>query len=480
MSKPQASLREILPGDQQGLDTIAALHMELLNFGPMAALGARFIRDVCYRPHIEEELFRTALYEVDGEAAGFVAYTAKSISFHRESLGRHALQSTWILVSSILEDPSRLGGLARATRVVASRRGELKLGRDPMGEVVCIAVRPKFLAPKFVRRTGLRISEALIRHAAAYLQRSGVPTMRMVVDVENKPVMFLYHRLGARFEDYSQGGAKVTHVWFDLKQRPLTNVEAAPEVWRSTAEAPADAHDGRDDRETDHEDAPLARAEAKEYVRRLRSRTGDFSGMKVLDFGCGHGFVANELAPHVDELHVWDTSARARERALFRLAAHRNVRFLDLSAEPGREAASYDLILAHSAIQYMKPEETAHWLREWRRMLAPAGRIVISDVVSADARRLSELASSLTASARSGLLASALRRGAREFGSYWQVRNTRAFAVFTYEGLTKVAGEAGLSAEFTADKLSTRKHRMSAILRDSRPFTESVTRDLRS
>ena len=53
---------------------------------------------------------------------------------------------------------------------------------------------------------------AAIRH----LSDAGVGQMRTVVDADNKAVMLLYHKLGARFEPYAQGGKPKVQVWFEL------------------------------------------------------------------------------------------------------------------------------------------------------------------------------------------------------------------------------------------------------------------------
>lgn len=211
------ALREIAPADAAGLDTIADLHMELLGFGPMAGLGWRFVRDICYEAHMQDNLLRVALATVDGAPAGFVAYTPYSISFHRSGLSAHWVRAGWAVARSLLVKPSRVIKLARALKVLLSRRGETVLGTDPLGEVVCVAVRRQYLAPAFVRRSGLRLSEVLVRHAAEQLPRDGAQKMRMIVDADNKPVLMLYHLMGAHFEPYEQAGEPRVHVWFDLK-----------------------------------------------------------------------------------------------------------------------------------------------------------------------------------------------------------------------------------------------------------------------
>jgi ribosomal protein S18 acetylase RimI-like enzyme len=209
-------LRE-LKADSPALEHIADLHMELLDYGPMAALGRRFVRDICYRAHMREDLLRVVLATIDGQPAGFVAYTPYSIGFHRGVLSKYWFKAGLVLATSLIERPSRVLKVARAIRVLLSRRGETVLGSDPLGEVVCVAVRKQYLAPKFVRATGVRLSELLIRHAQQKLAEAGATRMRMIVDADNKPVLMLYHLMGAHFEPYEQAGEPRVHVWFDTK-----------------------------------------------------------------------------------------------------------------------------------------------------------------------------------------------------------------------------------------------------------------------
>lgn len=210
-------LREIDPKNQQDIATIAQLHMDLLNFGPMAGLGELFIREMCYAVPLKDGLIRVTLYEVEGQPAGFVAHTCRSITFHRSLLRVHWAYACGVLAVSLLRDPRRMLRLPRAVRVVLSRRGEKKLERDPLAEVVCICVRPEYLTPEFIRRSGRHVGHELLAHAASYFTRVGLSKMRMIVDADNKATLLFYHRLGARFEPYEQAGEPKVHVWFDLE-----------------------------------------------------------------------------------------------------------------------------------------------------------------------------------------------------------------------------------------------------------------------
>ena len=210
-------LLEVGADDISGLQKVAELHMELLDYGPIAGLGERFIRDIGYRMHIQDGVLRVLLYEVNGDPAGFVSYTADSFGFHRHSLASHLLRVSWSVFISIVSDLSRIPKLLRAIRVLLSRRDDLSGGEEALGEVVSIAVRPHYLrhaqAP-----SGRRISEELVALAAGVLQQAGLTQMRMLVDADNKAVLFLYHRLGANFSDYRQAGEEMVQVMLELDE----------------------------------------------------------------------------------------------------------------------------------------------------------------------------------------------------------------------------------------------------------------------
>jgi hypothetical protein len=219
--QPVKALREVSADNKADLKTVSALHMELLGFGPMAGLGERFVREICYVKPLQDELMRIAIYEVDNQPAGFIAYTGKSITFHRHALKDHWIYAGWLVFLSLLEKPTRFKALIRAIKVVLSRRAEKQIANDPMGEVICIAVKPKFLQGKFVRQTKIRISEELVKYGADKLRQIGVDEMRMLVDADNKAPLFLYHKLGASFEDYEQAGEPMVQVVFDLEKSPI-------------------------------------------------------------------------------------------------------------------------------------------------------------------------------------------------------------------------------------------------------------------
>jgi ribosomal protein S18 acetylase RimI-like enzyme len=223
-----AGLREIDPSLGADVTAVTGLHMRLLGHGPMARLGEPFLRRFCYTTLLADGLMRVALFEVDGRAAGFIAYTSRSITFHRVAIRRHAPYVAWLLARSVLRDPRRLARVGKAVWLMVSRRAERDLAQDPLGEVVAIGVLPEFRGADYARANGLSIGEALVGHVMARLRADGVTRMRMVVEAHNTATLLFYHRLGARFEPYEHAGEPMVHVWFDLAGEVGPEAEAAP------------------------------------------------------------------------------------------------------------------------------------------------------------------------------------------------------------------------------------------------------------
>lgn len=159
---------------------------------------------------------KAALAEVNGQPAGFIAYTHRSITFHRSAIGKHLGYVTYLTILSIISNPLLIPRIFRAARVMFSRRQEQNLGQDPLAEILAIGVLPEFSNPGFIRHTGLRISAELVNHAASYFRRIGLNEMRMIIDADNRAALLFYHSLGARLEPYEQAGKPMVQAWLDL------------------------------------------------------------------------------------------------------------------------------------------------------------------------------------------------------------------------------------------------------------------------
>ena len=235
-----------------------------------------------------------------------------------------------------------------------------------------------------------------------------------------------------------------------------------PGVW-----APPDAWDGFWDRVTDAQ--RLLKEDAVEYVRNLAVVVPLTPATSVLDFGCGWGNVARLLAPVVGELYLWDDAPRMRRLALEAAAGLPNVKMLDLTPEASSvPGGPFDLILANSVAQFMTAGEFRGWLLRWRRMLAPTGNIVVSDLVPPDYPALADLLTLLRFSSSKGFLFRALYDAARVMPLYWRTRKARPLLRTSRDELAAWGLEAGLTVRAFPPNLTCFKQRITAVFTKAR------------
>jgi ribosomal protein S18 acetylase RimI-like enzyme len=209
-------IRQVSATDQEGIARTTALHMDLLNFGPMAQFGDTFIRRIGYEIPLRDNLLHVAVAEVEGQPAGFIAYTDEAHRFHSAMFRDHFIEAGWLMGLSLLQQPKRVMNLPRAVKVVLSRDDLPKDVEAIDAEVICFGVQPDYLTPAFVRRTGLKIGVMLLDHAFAHFRAQGHKRVRMIVDADNRRALLFYHTLGATFTPCMYGGVESVAVAIDL------------------------------------------------------------------------------------------------------------------------------------------------------------------------------------------------------------------------------------------------------------------------
>lgn len=216
--------------------------------------------------------------------------------------------------------------------------------------------------------------------------------------------------------------------------------------------------------------SPLYRAQSALYVEALTNAVGVHKDQRLLDFGCGFGFVAAMLAPLVAEVWFWDPSPHMRSLAERHTAHLSNARFCDLSTSltspqaATRHGSHFDLILVNSVAQYMAPEELWTWLSRWRGMLAPDGKLVLSDLIPPTHRGMSDVVDLLRLGARRG---SPLRAAGEALGGlrqYWRTSRAVPLVRVGLEELERAAAGADLETRVLHHNLTHFSKRWTAVL----------------
>ena len=217
--------------------------------------------------------------------------------------------------------------------------------------------------------------------------------------------------------------------------------------------------------------SPVHLAQAAHYVRSLDAEVGLEPTQRVLDVGCGAGAVAALLAPRVAEIWWWDPSPNMRSLAEGSTGDHPNARFCDLGAAPSGPGdgaplgAPFDLILVNSVAQYMAPEELRGWLPRWRRMLAPNGRVVISDLIPPSHSSSFDIVDLFRFGVRHGSPIRVVRDSLGDVREYRRTSRDVPLVRVGIQELTAHAAEAGLETEALPRNLTHFRKRWTAILR---------------
>lgn len=190
------------------------------------------------------------------------------------------------------------------------------------------------------------------------------------------------------------------------------------------------------------------------FLREFRPRPTD----QVLDYGCGFGRIAARLAPHVGSVRYWDDAERVR------IAASNNFKEIaNIQSWNGSEAG-FDFVVVNSVVQYLSANELASKLALWAGLLAPGGRIVLSDLCEPGHSTLGDLASLARFSLRRGYFIRAVRNTLLERRRHSEASRRKPPYRPSREEIERFAAAAGLTACYLSRNLTHFRGRRTAVL----------------
>ena len=179
---------------------------------------------------------------------------------------------------------------------------------------------------------------------------------------------------------------------------------------------------------TETPDSSYLRVEASLVARNLCDRLPLGEDDVVFDFGCGYGYVAEDIADHVCHVYLWDTVDHVREEAERRIG-RANVAVASSSDLAGTR--SIDFVLCNSVVQYMDEATLATFLALWKGFLADDGAIVIADVITAEPSLLGESLNWFRLTARHGQLLDSICFGLQNARRYADARTEEPLHIYT-------------------------------------------------
>jgi len=173
---------------------------------------------------------------------------------------------------------------------------------------------------------------------------------------------------------------------------------------------------------------------------------------RVLDYGCGEALHADAVAAAAGEVLLCEGAPRVRACIAARFAGNAKVRAVAPEEVERLPDHWLDLVVLHSVAQYLKPEETAHLLALFHRLLKPDGLLVVSDVLSPHVGAATDAAALLRFGAANGFFVAAVGGLMRALLSdYWRLRSRLGLTRYSEAAMLDKLAAAGFNAQ-RADK----------------------------
>lgn len=184
----------------------------------------------------------------------------------------------------------------------------------------------------------------------------------------------------------------------------------------------------------------------------------------VLDYGCGEATAAHLVAAAAGRLILSDGAPGVREKLAARFKDNAKITVLAPDEVAALPAGSVDLIVLNSVTQYLKRDELAALLNQFRRLLAVDGRLVVGDVVPPHTSTVHDIVALLRLAWRNGFLAAALAGLARTlFSDYRALRKTIGLACYDEAEMLALLSAAGFAAQRHLPNLEHNQDRMTFV-----------------
>ena len=128
----------------------------------------------------------------------------------------------------------------------------------------------------------------------------------------------------------------------------------------------------------------------------------------ILDYGCGEAEASETVAARAGMLYLYDAAPKVQQRLRERFCHNDKIVVLSSEALDALPDQSIDLFVANSMIQYLSHAEFEALLETAKRKLKDKGRLVVADIIPAEANAVDDAKALLTFAWMGGFLVPAL------------------------------------------------------------------------
>jgi ubiquinone/menaquinone biosynthesis C-methylase UbiE len=188
--------------------------------------------------------------------------------------------------------------------------------------------------------------------------------------------------------------------------------------------------------------------------------------MVVLDYSCGEALSAAKVAEACSMLYLAEPAPGVRGRLIARYAPNTRIRVRSLDDLRTMPEASIDLVVMNSVAQYMTAEQLDTAFAVIRRLLKPAGRLVLGDILRPEVGMSRDVLALLRFAARHGFFKDALiGLVATALSDYRALRTKIGLQRYSEAEMLAKLKKAGFSAVRAPNNIGHNPWRMTFVAR---------------
>jgi ubiquinone/menaquinone biosynthesis C-methylase UbiE len=185
----------------------------------------------------------------------------------------------------------------------------------------------------------------------------------------------------------------------------------------------------------------------------------------VLDYACGEALSAAKVADACGKLYLAEPAPGVRGRLIARFAPNTKIRVRSLDDLRKMDDA-VDLVVMNSVAQYMTPDELDAAFAVVRRLLKPAGRLVLGDILRPQVGMARDVLALLKFARAHGFLKDALYGlASTALSDYRQLRTRIGLQRYRENEMIEKLAKAGFTAVRAPQNIGHNPSRMTFVAR---------------
>jgi ubiquinone/menaquinone biosynthesis C-methylase UbiE len=186
----------------------------------------------------------------------------------------------------------------------------------------------------------------------------------------------------------------------------------------------------------------------------------------VLDYACGEALSAVKVADHCAMLILAEPAPGVRGRLIARFAPNTKIRVRSLDDLRKMHERSVDLVVMNSVAQYMTPQELDAAFAVVKRLLKPAGRFVLGDILKPEIGMPTDVYALLRFAARHGFLKDAVKGlASTALSDYRQLRARIGLQRYSEQEMIAKLAACGFTATRARQNIGHNPWRMTFVAR---------------